>query len=99
MGIRTTPAQISVTPKPVSAVAVFGQEQAAPSPPPLAADGKTYLMNHKAQVTILDARDGRVLREIAMAPPGLGEFARASIAASHGHPFIRTARKLYCVGD
>ena len=66
---------------------------------PLVADGKVYLMNHQAEVAVLDVRDGRVLKEIAMDQPARGEMARASIVASHGHLFIRTARTLYCVGE
>ena len=33
-----------------------------------------------------------------MDKPVDGEMVRASIIAAHGQLFIRTARKLYCVG-
>jgi hypothetical protein len=33
-----------------------------------------------------------------MDQPADGETVRASIVASHGQLFIRTTRKLYCVG-
>jgi hypothetical protein len=33
-----------------------------------------------------------------MDQPDQGEMVRASIIAAHGQLFIRTARKLYCVG-
>jgi outer membrane protein assembly factor BamB len=65
---------------------------------PLAADGKIYLINFGAQVAVIDAANGEVLRVIQMHDPGNGEVTRASIVAAHGQLFIRTARKLYCVG-
>jgi len=65
---------------------------------PLAADGKIYLLNFDGVATVLDAAKGEVLHQAAMQKPADGELVRASIAASHGQLFIRTTRKLYCVG-
>jgi len=65
---------------------------------PLAADGKIYLINFDGQVAVLNAASGELLRTIAMDEPANGEMVRASIIAAHGHLFIRTTRKLYCVG-
>jgi outer membrane protein assembly factor BamB len=65
---------------------------------PLAADGKIYLINHDGQVALIDAKDGKLLRTIPMDEPVNGEMVRASISAAHGQLFIRTTRKLYCVG-
>jgi outer membrane protein assembly factor BamB len=65
---------------------------------PLAADGKIYLMNFDGQVTVLKASDGQIINEISMDAPTDGEMVRASISAAHGQLFIRTTRKLYCVG-
>ena len=65
---------------------------------PLAADGKIYLVNFDGQVSVISAADGRVLRLIAMDQPADGEMVRASISAAHGQLFIRTTRKLYCIG-
>ena len=66
---------------------------------PLAADGKLYLINFDGLVSIVRAADGKILRQIPMDEPENGEKVRASIAAAHGQLFIRTTRKLYCVGQ
>jgi outer membrane protein assembly factor BamB len=65
---------------------------------PLAADGKIYLINFDGTVVIYNAADGDKLAEISMDAPRDGEMVRASVAAAHGQLFIRTTRKLYCVG-
>ncbi len=65
---------------------------------PLAGDGRIYLINFDGQVAIVDAADGEVLRTIPMDEPARGEVVRASIVAAHGQLFIRTTRRLYCVG-
>ncbi len=66
---------------------------------PLAADGKIYLINFDGTVVIYNAADGELLNSISMDAPQDGEMVRASIAAAHGQLFIRTTRKLYCVGN
>jgi outer membrane protein assembly factor BamB len=65
---------------------------------PLVADGKIYLINFDGQAAVLSAADGGVLRVIPMDQPVAGEMVRSSIIAAHGQLFIRTTRKLYCVG-
>ena len=65
---------------------------------PLAADGKLYLMNFNSDVVVVDAKNGNVLNEIAMGEEGEAH-SRATIAASEGQLFIRTNKKLFCVGD
>ncbi len=65
---------------------------------PLAADGKIYLVNFDGEVALIDAAGGQVLRVIPMDEPTGGEVVRSSIAAAAGQLFIRTTRKLYCVG-
>jgi outer membrane protein assembly factor BamB len=65
---------------------------------PLAADGKIYLINFKGEVAILNAANGEVLRVIPMDDAADHDPIRASISAAHGQLFIRTTRKLYCVG-
>lgn len=77
-------------------VATPGQAKYEASP--LAADGKIYLINFAGQVTVLKAASGEVLGTISMDKPAAGEVVRASIVAAHGQLFIRTTRKLYCVG-
>ncbi|MHC4560364.1 MAG: outer membrane protein assembly factor BamB family protein [Planctomycetota bacterium] len=64
---------------------------------PLAADGKVYLINHAGEAAVIDAANGNVLKVIPMDKPSGGEVVRASISAAHGHLFIRTTRRLYCV--
>lgn len=65
---------------------------------PLAADGKLYLMDHAGAVAVVDAAKGEILHQTSMDKPQNREVVRASIAAAHGQLFIRTTRKLYCVG-
>jgi len=65
---------------------------------PLAADGKIYVINFDGDVTVVDAASGKILNEISMDDPQNGDVVRASIIAAHGQLFIRTTRKLYCVG-
>jgi len=65
---------------------------------PLAADGKIYIVDHSGEVAIVNAAAGAVIRQIQMDEPRGQKFVRASIAAAHGHLFIRTTSKLYCVG-
>jgi outer membrane protein assembly factor BamB len=65
---------------------------------PLAADGKIYLINFDGTVVIYNAADGELLNSISMDAPKDGEMVRASISVAYGQLFIRTTRKLYCVG-
>lgn len=64
---------------------------------PLAADGKLYLMNFNSDVVVVDAGSGKILNEIAMGDED-EHYSRASIAAADGQLFIRTNKKLYCIG-
>jgi len=65
---------------------------------PLAGDGKIYLINHAGEVAVVAAATGDVLHQIPMDEPSGGEVVRASICAAGGRLFIRTTRRLYCVG-
>ena len=65
---------------------------------PLAADGKIYIIDHAGEVAVIDAANGNVLNLIPMDNPSGREVVRASISAAYGHLFIRTTRRLYCVG-
>jgi len=65
---------------------------------PLVADDKIYIISHAGGVVILNSDNGQVLKEIAMDDPEGREVVRASIVASNGQLFIRTTRRLYCVG-
>jgi outer membrane protein assembly factor BamB len=64
---------------------------------PLAADGKIYIINFDGQATVVEAESGKVLNTIPM-EESREDVVRSSISAAHGQLFIRTARKLYCVG-
>lgn len=66
---------------------------------PLAADGKIFLINFDGLVTIVRASDGEILQQISMDEPRDDDKVRASIAAAGGQLFIRTTRKIYCVGQ
>ena len=55
-------------------------------------------MNLKGKVEIIAALGGKVLRVISMDEPAGGEVVRSSIVATDGRLFIRTTRKLYCIG-
>jgi outer membrane protein assembly factor BamB len=65
---------------------------------PLAADGKIYLINHSGEAAVIDAANGNVIKVIPMDEPSGREVVRSSISTAHGQLFIRTTRKLYCVG-
>jgi outer membrane protein assembly factor BamB len=66
---------------------------------PLAGDGKIYLVNFEGQVAVVSAASGKTVSVIPMDEPAENEVVRASIIAAHGQLFIRTTRKLYCVGQ
>ncbi len=65
---------------------------------PLAADDKIYLINHSGEAAVIDAANGAVLKVIPMDKRSGQEVIRASISAAYGQLFIRTTRRLYCVG-
>ena len=65
---------------------------------PLAADGKIYLINFLGEVAVIAAEDGKLLNTIPMKATRESKI-RSTIVASHGQLFIRTNRKLFCVGE
>ncbi len=64
---------------------------------PLVADGKVYVVNFDAKVSVYNAADGRQLAVIDMGPTDRF-VVRSSIVAAQGCLFIRTTDKLYCIG-
>jgi outer membrane protein assembly factor BamB len=66
---------------------------------PTAADGKIYIVNFDGQVTVVEAETGKILNTISMDDPQGEDVVRATISVAHGQLFIRTTRKLYCVGS
>ena len=62
---------------------------------PTGADGKIYCISERGTVVVLEAgKEFKILSTIPMSE----EPCRASIAASQGQLFIRTAQNLYCIG-
>jgi outer membrane protein assembly factor BamB len=64
---------------------------------PTGADGKLYLMNFRAEVVVVNAADGKTVHQVNMGEEG-DDRTRSTLAIAHGQLFIRTNRKLYCVG-
>jgi hypothetical protein len=54
-------------------------------------------MNFVGDVVVVRTDDGQILNNISMDDPG-DDNVRSTISAAHGQLFIRTNRKLYCVG-
>ena len=65
---------------------------------PLAADGKIYLIDFLGEVAVVDAGKGELINKVSMDDPADDEVVRSSVVAAHGQLFIRTTRRLYCVG-
>ena len=65
---------------------------------PTVADGRIYVINHAGEASVIDAADGEVLKTISMDDPSGGELVRATISVSAGRLYLRTTRKLYCIG-
>jgi outer membrane protein assembly factor BamB len=66
---------------------------------PLAADGKIYIISFTGDAAVINAANGKTLHAVSMDKPVDDEVVRASIVAAHGQLFMRTTRKLYCVGS
>jgi outer membrane protein assembly factor BamB len=64
---------------------------------PTGADDRIFLMNFKGDVVIVHADKGEVLGVIPMGEPG-DDAIRSSIAVSQGQLFIRTNKRLFCIG-
>lgn len=64
---------------------------------PTGADGRLFLMNFRGEVVVVDPADGRILHRAEMGEEG-DDQTRSSVVAAGDALFIRTNRKLYCVG-
>lgn len=64
---------------------------------PTGADGKIYLMNFRGDVFVVDAAEGKLLKTIPMGEPG-DDMIRSTIAVADGQLFIRTNKKIFCIG-
>ncbi len=65
---------------------------------PLAADGKIYLINFDGEVAVIDAADGKVINVVAMESDPQGTI-RSSVIAAHGQLYVRTNKRLFCIGQ
>lgn len=65
---------------------------------PTGADGKIYLMSHLGEIFVVKAGDEFELLHQTQLGESQSINIRASIAAAQGQLFIRTDRKLFCVG-
>ena len=54
-------------------------------------------MNFGGDVVVVDAGKGQILRTIPMGEEG-DDFIRSTISIAQGQIFIRTNKKLFCVG-
>jgi outer membrane protein assembly factor BamB len=63
---------------------------------PTVADGKVWCMDHGGLVVVVDAADGDILHQVAMAGDD-DDMIRSSIAVAHDALFIRTNDRLYCL--
>ncbi len=64
---------------------------------PTGAGGLVYAMNFRGDVIVVDAQRGELLTTVPMGDPG-DDLIRSTIPVAHNQLFIRTNRKLYCVG-
>lgn len=67
---------------------------------PTAADGRIYVMNFDADVTVIQAggTEFKVLHRANFKDDGDDTRHRSSIAISQGNLYVRTGTKLYCLG-
>ncbi|MBP7825305.1 MAG: PQQ-binding-like beta-propeller repeat protein [Verrucomicrobia bacterium] len=66
---------------------------------PTGADGKIYFMDHRATVQVVEAGPAfKILHTVNLGDEG-EDNVRSSIAVARGNLFIRTNRKLFCVGS
>jgi len=64
---------------------------------PTVADGKVYFMNFGGEVTVASADKPEIIDTIAMGEPG-DDKIRSTISVAHGQLFVRTNKKLFCIG-
>lgn len=65
---------------------------------PTGADGRLWLMDHGGNVVVVDAEKGEVLHKAAMGEDDADQV-RATVVAAGKSLYIRTATKLYRVGE
>jgi outer membrane protein assembly factor BamB len=65
---------------------------------PTVADGKVFCVNHNGEVVVIDTESGKALHHAFMGSEDADQI-RASVVVAHNQLFIRTNRRLYCVGS
>ena len=67
---------------------------------PTAADGKIYVMNFDAEVSVVQAggTEFKLLHQVSFKDPGDATRHRSSVAISQGNLFVRTGTKLFALG-
>ena len=65
---------------------------------PTVADGKIYIINFDGELSVFAAADGKLMHTAAMDEKKDG-VCRAVPVVAHNQLFIRTTRKLYCIGQ
>lgn len=63
---------------------------------PTVADGRVWCMNHNGMVAVVDAANGKLVHQVAMAGED-DDLIRASIVIAHQDVLIRTNTTLFCV--
>jgi outer membrane protein assembly factor BamB len=64
---------------------------------PVVADGRVWFMSHASRVFVVDAGSGAILRDVRLSEDD--EHARSGLAVAYGDVFVRTERRLFCLGE
>lgn len=65
---------------------------------PTGADGRVFCLSHGGLLVALDAHDGQLAGQLALGDEDGGPV-RASVAAAQGGLFVRTWKRLVCIGE
>lgn len=65
---------------------------------PTGAGGLVYTINFRGEVLLVDAAKGDIVGQIPMGDPDEDRI-RSTVVAAHDHLFIRTNKRLFCVGN
>ncbi len=65
---------------------------------PTVADKRIWCMNHAGEVSTVDVNTGEVLHTAALGAED-DDQTRSSIVIAHGAVFVRTNRRLWCIGE
>jgi len=65
---------------------------------PTGADGRIWLLDHGAQLVVVDAASGEIVHRARFAEPD-EDLVRSSVVIAHGDVFVRTNHELFCLGE